>query len=250
MELSDFDDDSLTPDSVYSSISDSSLPKYRKGRKAIHRTRRKQQQESTVITRRPFTRRPFTPSPSLSLSPSSMSDSSVSSVRRSKPKRDVYDYKHFSSRVIPTIIHKNANRRINANNASKVLRTDLYSEILSYLPENGMEYRYKSVPIVKRLHPVTGQFVYLPNYIPFDPLIGYNWNTSSGKITFKKNGEINVPWEHDGFTYVKNKSSNNYELHTNHPSATQVVPKEETTIKTDTKKRYSKIKSRTLKDKK
>lgn len=79
MELSDFDDDSLTPESVYSSISsDSSLPKYRKGRKAIHRTRRKQQKESTVITPSRSHSLRHSPSPSPSDSPSSMSDSSES----------------------------------------------------------------------------------------------------------------------------------------------------------------------------
>lgn len=153
------------------------------------------------------------------------------------------EYLYFYETILDTI-HKNANRAINYNNASKVFRTDLTREISSYLnPGERKSANSVKVPIVERTHPTTGAVVRLPAYVPYKSDVGYNWTTSYGKVKVDKNGKINIPWNHDGFRYVKFPKSNNYVLQPIHTGYPSILPTSKSHTVRASKPRYKKTKT-------
>lgn len=214
----------------------------RKGRKQTHRSRRirhdSPQSLKKTVTNHSRDRDNF--SPDTSYDSDSRSRSRGKTRNRYVPDKE---YLYFYETTLDTI-HKNANRAINSNNASKVFRTDLTREISSYMnPVDRKSTNSVKVPIVERTHPTTGAVVRLPAYVPYKSDVGYNWTTSYGKVKVDKNGKLTIPWNHDGFRYVKFTKSNDYLLQPIHTGYPSVLPTSKSHTVRATKPRYKKTKT-------
>jgi len=258
---SDNDIDTLSSDNISDTLSsdyDIDSPNIlRKGRKQTHRSRRirheSPQSFKKTVTNNSRARDKSLTDKSLAdnslsnkFSPDTSYDSDSNSRSRGKTRnRYVPDkeYLYFYETTLDTI-HKNANRAINSNNASKVFRTDLTREISSYMnPVDRKSTNSVKVPIVERTHPTTGAVVRLPAYVPYKSDVGYNWTTSYGKVKLDKNGKLTIPWNHDGFRYVKFTKSNDYLLQPIHTGYPSILPTSKSHTVRATKPRYKKTKT-------
>lgn len=259
MELSTYnsDNDTLPSHNVIDTLSsdyDIDSPNIlRKGRKQTHRSRRirhdSPQSLKKTVTNKSLANNSLA-NHSLDVINNSSPDTSYDSDsnNRSRGKtRNRYvpdkEYLYFYETTLDTI-HKNANRAVNSNNASKVFRTDLTREISSYMnPGDRTSTNSVKVPIVERTHPTTGAVVRLPAYVPYKSDVGYNWTTSYGKVKVDKNGKITIPWNHDGFRYVKFTKSNDYLLQPIHTGYPSILPTSKSHTVRASKPRYKKTKT-------
>ena len=251
MELSDNDEfaSDTTPTDIIDIDSPITPPKSRKGSKKTHRIHRTLERASKPIGKDLAVNLAVNSAVNLDVN-SDVDDTSYDSDnnRHIKPRNryvPIRDYLYFYETTLDTI-HKNTNRQVNSNNASKVFRTDLTREISSFLqPSEKHSSNSVKVPIIEQKHPTTGAPVNLPAYIPYKSDVGYNWTTSYGKIKIDKNGKINIPWNHDGFRYVKFPKSNNYILQPIY-SYSKHLPKDATPMQRTVRKskpRYNKTKT-------
>lgn len=257
--------DTLASDTLSSDYDNNSPNILRKGRKQTHRSRRirhdSPQSLKKTVTNHSHHRDHLLDVINNSLannsltnnsltnkfSPDTSYDSDNSRIRSRAKTRNRYvpdkEYMYFYETTLDTI-HKNANRAINSNNASKVFRTDLTREISSYMnPGDRKSTNSVKVPIVERTHPTTGAVVRLPAYVPYKSDVGYNWTTSYGKVKVDKNGKITIPWNHDGFRYVKFTKSNDYLLQPIHTGYPSILPTSKSHTVRASKPRYKKTKT-------